>query len=620
MAHGILIRLSSGILLSVCLFAIAFAQPKTGGYAGKMDGVKSWQLPNAPSGTRPDQCWHAIGSAPDGDIYISGHDHATNSMLYRLNQKDDTLRWVGDARTASQTANNWQNGETCQKFHDRPVWYNGKVYVASLDRSTLDNAFQSTRGFHWYAYDIAQNTFTDLSASEPSGIGAAKMQLICIQPDPAKNVMYGSTIPECKFVSYDIAKKTTTMLNRPSQWTAPQYIYSNRFMFVDSRSRLYISAGNERAQWYMGEDKNLYNKMFYYDPASGFGVLNNFPLQGANAIEAGEWNRDHSKCYCTDDQGHLFCFTDNGASWSYLGRPGFDAGFKVWTLEVSPDGEKLYVGRCDNTNAIFEFDIAAKTSRQICTIAEIDAQAGTTAFLTGYDSWDRNGNFYVADFSMNDGRNVIMTRINPVRIKVAKGLLPALVEVSVTASSGNLVISRTGGATTAALKVIYEVAGVNGNGATVQTVYGETTIPAGQASLTLASNQVQRPTAAGIQTSVFYVMPDGNDYITGSAKSVTLGAVAALPYSSSQVRNRSMVATFAAAGGTAIFALNIAVSAHVKLSVYSMQGQLLTTLADKRLDAGTFTTSWRPAHGSGMYTVRFDVDGKSECSRFVCLH
>jgi hypothetical protein len=609
-------------LLTVCLYGISFAQPTTPGYAGKMDGVRSWDLPNAPSGTRPDQAWHSVGSAPDGDIYISGHDHASNSMLYRLNQKDDVLSWVGDARTASQAANNWQNGETCQKFHIRPTYYNGKVYAASLDRSTLDNAWQSTRGFHWYAYDLAAKTFTDLSVSEPKGVAAEHLQVLTIQIDPKLGIMYGATIPECKIVSYDIAKKATTVLGKPSQWAAQNYVYSNRYMFVDSRGRLYFSAGNERAQWNMGENKAVFDKMYYYDPASGFGELTSFPLQGANCLEVGQWNRDHTKCYVSSDQGHLYCFTDAGATWTFLGRPNFDTGPKVWSIWVSPDGEKLYIGRGEGGSVIVEYDLATKTARDICSIGEVDASAGSTAFMTGYDTWDRNGNIYTANFSMNDGRGTILTRINPVRIKVAKGLLPALVQVSVTSANNELTIARAGGAAASALKVLYQVDGLSTSGIIVQSTYGEVTIPADQASVTVAAGTIQRPSAAGIASSMFYVESDGNDYIAGAQKSVALSGSSAVvhgAFTTKSANTTKLLESYTAGNGATIMKLNLPIATHIKLSIYTMQGKVLKVLVDEQLSRGAHEMPWVNTEGSGMYTARIEAGRESVFQNFVVL-
>jgi hypothetical protein len=151
---------------------------------GLLDGTSIWQLPNSPDGDRPDQCWLAVGSDADGEIYISGHDHIQNSMMYRLFQEDQTLRYIGDARTASQAVNNWQNGETAEKFHTRPIHHNGQVYVATLDSSSMNNSYLNTRGFHWYGYDIESEAFSDLSANEPNGVGGDHLQIVTIQKDP----------------------------------------------------------------------------------------------------------------------------------------------------------------------------------------------------------------------------------------------------------------------------------------------------------------------------------------------------------------------------------------------------------------------------------------------------
>ena len=43
---------------------------------------------------------------PSGNIFISGHDHVENSMLYRLDETTGMLNWVGDARSASEQVDN----------------------------------------------------------------------------------------------------------------------------------------------------------------------------------------------------------------------------------------------------------------------------------------------------------------------------------------------------------------------------------------------------------------------------------------------------------------------------------------------------------------------------------
>ena len=491
--------------------------------AGKLNGSKIWQLPNSPGGDRPDQCWLAVGSDADGEIYISGHDHINNSMMYRMYQSDDTVRWIGDARTASQAANNWQSGETAEKFHTRPIHHEDSVYVATLDNSNMNNGFLNTRGFHWYGYDRPNNSFNDLSASEPNGVGAPTLQLATIQVDPVNNLLYGMSIPENKLVRYDIEQGQTTVLGKPSAWGS-SYFYTNRFMWVDSRGRVYISGGSTRGQWNQGEPANVFNHIWYYDPATGFGELPQFALQGANSMEVGQWDRTRENLYTSDDQGNIYRFNDAAASWEFLGRPNFPTNYKTWVFQLSADEEKIYIGQSDGAgpNTIYEFDIASGSSYQLLQISDLDDAAATENFITGYDSWDSQGSFYIADFSMYDGDNVYMLGINPVRIKAAKGILSQLVEVSAVAAGDSINLSRSG-STGAALEVLYEVKGFDAGGELVETRYGTANFQCSaeqsnpqltQAFFALVGNQVVSET--------FSVIPDGNDYVTSANTDVQL--------------------------------------------------------------------------------------------------
>lgn len=490
--------------------------------AGSVDGVKIWQMPDAPDGSRPDQSWLAVGSDANGEIYISGHDHQTNSMLYRMYQHDNTLRWVGDAKSASQAANNWQTNESAEKFHTRPLDHNGTVYVATLDSSDINYSFQNTRGFHWYGYKPEDNSFTDLSASEPNGVGAQQLQIVTIQKDPVNNLLYGMSIPENKLVRYDIAAGTTTVLGKPSAWQ--NFFYSNRFMWVDSRGRVYITGGSSRNQWNQGEPANVFDHVWYYDPQTGFGELPAFSLQGPNAMEVGQWDRRHENLYTSDDQGNIYRFNDAAASWQFIGRPDFSSSLKTWVFQLSADGEKIYIGLSDGArdNAIYEYDIATGDSYELMVINELDPISGAEAFITGYDSWDSAGSFYISDFSMYDGDNAYMLGINPVRIKAAKGLLDELVEVSVESSGSNISISRSGIAMQS-LELLYEVRGYNSNGQWVATSHGELTMTSNQNTMTLNPSALSQPIDGQVVSTEFWLIADGNDYIVAEKRSVGLG-------------------------------------------------------------------------------------------------
>jgi hypothetical protein len=408
---------------------------------GNAPGVRVWQLPDAPGGYQPDQSWLAVGSGPDGSIYVSGHDHVLNSMLYRLDPETGYLTWVGDALTASTAADNWEPGETAEKFHTRPTHHDGRMYVATLGKSSIDDAFLSTRGFHWYAYDLASGDFVDLSADEPGGVGAQHLQVVTIQADTVNDRVYGMTIPENSLLYYDVAQGRTTVVGTPDEWQG--YFYSNRFMWTDSRGSVYMTGGTERSQWNQDEDRAVLDSVWRYTPDSGFEDTG-FALQTLAAIEVGQWNSAHDTLYVSDDMGHIYRFTDATATWEYLGRPDFPAGEtpsgfnKVWVFQLDPGEETIYLGRSDNfgrPNEIWEFDIDTGRSSILAALPDLDTPAGREAFITGYDSWDSQGNFYIAAFSMYDAENAYLIGLDPEQIRSSNP--PPTTQPPPTAASGS---------------------------------------------------------------------------------------------------------------------------------------------------------------------------------------
>ncbi|MDX1747309.1 MAG: hypothetical protein R3324_15335, partial [Halobacteriales archaeon] len=334
----------------------------------------------------------------------------------------DDLTWVGDARTASIAADNWEPGETAEKFHTRPTHHDGRMYVATLDKSSLDIAFKATRGFHWYAYDLASGDFVDLSADEPDGVGAERLQVVAISPDPVNDRIYGMTLPDNQLLYYDVSEGRTTVIGSPDEWQG--YFYSNRFMWTDSRGDVYVTGGTERSQWNQGEDRSVLDSVWRYSPGSGFEDTG-FALQTLAAIEVGQWTSARDQLYVADDMGHIYRFTDADATWGYLGRPDFPAGEtasgfnKVWVFQLDPDEETIYLGRSDNDrpNEIWEFDIATGSSSMLIQLPDLDTQAGQEAFITGYDAWDDQGNFYISAFSMYDSENAYLIGLNPEQIR-----------------------------------------------------------------------------------------------------------------------------------------------------------------------------------------------------------
>jgi sugar lactone lactonase YvrE len=386
------------------------------GRPGRLDGVWLWTLPDTPNGLRPTESWHATGSSPDGDIYVAGMDHVTNAALYRLRWRVGKLQYVGDARSASEAVMNWMPNETAQKFHTRPLWHRGKIFVATMDRSSLDEAYLTRRGFHWYAYDPATDHFADLSASEPGGSAVAHGNVVTLASDPARNVIYGAGVPTGEIYRYDVARGRTDILGRPSSFDQP-YVYTGRVMWVDSRGRLYFTAGNSK-------NPSVYGHVHYYDPKMGFGERADWTLQDGQALEVGQCLAGKKLCIFSDDKGHVYRFDDDGPSWSYLGQieTGQHATHYIWLFDVTADASRIYTATSTSPEpsdftSLYEFDLTTGKTRLLCAISELDPALRDLHVHTGYDAWDPAGRFYFASSNGQSNQPVVLIRIDPTRLK-----------------------------------------------------------------------------------------------------------------------------------------------------------------------------------------------------------
>ena len=384
------------------------------------DGAWLWVLPNAPGGLRPTQSWHATGATPSGDIYVGGMDHATNSALYRIIPSTGELAYVGDARTASRQAGNLQPGETFEKFHTRPTWLAGKIYVATMDYSVIDAGYLAHRGSHLYAFDPKLAKLVDVSATDPGGVSAPHVSVVTLAADTDRGILYEAAAPTGEILRHDVAARKTVNLGRPAVYDRP-YLYVGRFMWVDSRGQLYFTAGN--TAYVSAYDPNIYQHVHFYKPDAGFGERKDWKLQARHAIETGQCIRGGALCYLADDQGRVYRFTDDGPTWAYIGRVtgGTDM---TWVFQVTADGRRAYVVTTGSVPALYEYDLVTRTSNRLCALRDIDPGFAGYDRHTGYNAWDKQGRFYFASFASASsplfGRaNVRVTAIDPIRLKAA---------------------------------------------------------------------------------------------------------------------------------------------------------------------------------------------------------
>jgi len=153
-------------------------------------------------------------------------------------------------------------------------------------------------------------------------------------------------------------------------------------------------------------------------------------LQEEQALEVGQCLAEKKHCVFSDDKGHVYRFDDNGPSWSYLGQ--IETGQPAtgqpptyfWLFDVTVDESKVYTAtstsplRSDVTS-LYEFDLRTGKTQWLCTLDELDPALRDLHIHTGYDAWDPEGRFYFASFSGQPNHPVVLTRVDPIRLKAA---------------------------------------------------------------------------------------------------------------------------------------------------------------------------------------------------------
>lgn len=382
-------------------------------------------MPATPNGLVPRQAWLSVASTPAGDIYLAGSDHKTNSALYRLRAGEDQLSYVGDARAASEAVHNWLPGETAEKFHVRPLFFRGRVYVVTTDYSGADEGYLKRRGFHWYAFDEKSEKIFDLSTGEPKGVGGEHASLFAMALDEKRGLLYGHDAPRGFLYCYDTATGKTRNIGRPP--SCPDGIYMpGRYLWVNRAGRVYFTLSKCAS-------------VQYYDPKTGgFGERTEVEISSKeypnNVFRTGTRSLDGKHVYVSDREGWIWRYDMETDGFERLGQ-AVGAGqqhnskktLKMRAFNVSADERKIYfINDGADDSAFWEWDIASKTTRRLCGLGQLDPRLGAKEYFNhcGNDTWDNNGCLYFCSFGSDTSEttDLILSRLDPVKLKVQLGV------------------------------------------------------------------------------------------------------------------------------------------------------------------------------------------------------
>ncbi len=108
--------------------------------------------------------WSGLGQSNDGTLYVAVSDHkerAGNVAIFALDPEADRFRVLGDLRSVSKQAGNWEEDEGQYKVHSFLKQHSdGMLYFATMPSSKPER----DRGGRIYSLDPNADVITDVSA------------------------------------------------------------------------------------------------------------------------------------------------------------------------------------------------------------------------------------------------------------------------------------------------------------------------------------------------------------------------------------------------------------------------------------------------------------------------
>lgn len=432
--------LKKKVCVLLVLFSIGFI------YSVKaQDYVETYELFDTPTGLSPIHCWYGVGQSPDGLVYIAGSDHKTNSALYQFNPVTKKLKYCGDAVKAATEAGNLGFNETFEKFHCRPTYIDGKVYVASTNYSKFNDGYKEERGYHWFAYDVAQDTFIDVSAVESNGVAAKKVQSVQILADTVRKKVFAMGIPTANIYELDITTGLTKDFGTPTFDFPDEYPEITSYPWIGADGKLYFTLDAPSLD-------PIYRHVYYLDPETGlYGEKTNWKLTVGRwnpseyytqhtpyRLKIGAWNNDGSMCYMSTNFGDIHLYDAVKDTFSYVGTldwGGYYAdnatknNYQIYTrtMHLSSDESMIYFVNDKKTGdedyLILEFDLQTKKTKALVNTLDLGSEFNERDRHGGNDIWDVEGCFYFVSFTWaSDKGNTTITRFNPENYKLANNI------------------------------------------------------------------------------------------------------------------------------------------------------------------------------------------------------
>lgn len=360
----------------------------------------------APEGYELNQCWNGIGMDDEGRVYIGWTslrpDGIEDFVIYQYDPETKQRKLVGTMMTASEEANNLEEGEAIPKGHTEMICVDGKMYMASQSFHDFKEEIDDLayyRGAHLYEYDIKKGTFTDISAKMPGGVVIENEGIVGMTYMAATNQLIGLTHPHSSMVFIDLKSGKVAEVVEGIPWQLGNPL--SREVIVDKYGKVYLYRGTE-----MPDRVEESFSMWVYD-------TNTRELYETDqSFHSGFWSgqahtSDGDTIYISTVNGGLFSLDTETSNVSDLGafiplnmeiakvRPMY-----LYDITLSHDEETIYALPPAEYGNLFEYDIE---SGRVLQAARLPDDIYCSNNLKG-----PNGELYFAKFKPWSGQGRLM--------------------------------------------------------------------------------------------------------------------------------------------------------------------------------------------------------------------
>lgn len=385
--------LKLGLSLSAATVFAAFAGAKPVGSVAAATDEASIQIIRfgdlKPEAAKLTTCWDALGIDDRQRVYVAFSDQndqaPDDTVIFRYDSRSGARELLGTLRQVSRSEGNLLEGETIAKSHVPFQEYNGKLYFASHDYHSYKDRknILTRRGGHFYAFDLATDTFEDLSKSDPHGVSVPHQGIIGLAVLPQHRRLVGFTFPFGDLLVYDLEHRRTTYYEGVAEHRDSGK--PSRQIIGTSKGQVYFSYYDRRSASVYAFDVNT-GEIRKTENHYRFGMV-----YGALPT------RDGKKVYLVDLFGNLYAFHVD-REWledlgSLLPPEQIDEGMEVtigYAIALSRDEKKLYTFPSAFGSGpalrLYEHDLETGRKRQVADFA-----ATLNGSTTGNGAVDRKG-------------------------------------------------------------------------------------------------------------------------------------------------------------------------------------------------------------------------------------